>query len=315
MARRERDAPYNVLSPTSISSRGVKDPACDGKAFLALKLCSAQAGGGGLLRTRLLEFSRPKGAESFFRGLYILHVHCVVPRIRPQFLHSPGCRSQNALERRAPIKSWPNGALKLSGCFYPELPHRPFSTAPSLPSSRVRNPTTRLAPEPQDSAAKSKPRRRAPRFVQPFPSTTWPQPQQVQAPRRPLLGCLEFSFLSAGCEDRAHTSLREPGPGSGLGLEVETPRQELSTKSAAESQVAESSVRFPNKEKRLEKTQQRGHMGRRQPDLPSKVCSVSAELRLGVRGTERIERPHSTKPEFGFVGYSCFCSFSLFQFP
>lgn len=176
-----------MLSPTSISSRGVTDPACDRKAFLALKLGSAQAGGGGLLRTRLLEFSRPKVAESFSRGLYILHVHCVVPRIRRQFLHSPGYWSKNAWELQAPIKSGPKEALKLSGGCYPELPHRPFSTAPSLPSSRVRNPTTRLAPEPQDSAAKSTPRR-APRFAQPFPSTTMASAPASPGPPPPTPG-------------------------------------------------------------------------------------------------------------------------------
>lgn len=129
----------------------------------------------------------------------------------------PGCRSQNAWERRAPMKSRPNGALKLSEGCYPELPHRPFSTAPSLPSSRVRNPTTQLAPGPQDSAAKPKPRRQAPRFVQRFPSTTVASAPASPGPPAAHSGGV-LSFLS-WVRLRGQPTPRCGNPGQDRGLD------------------------------------------------------------------------------------------------
>lgn len=125
------------------------------------------------VRTGLLEFSK---AQRTCGAPGTLHLTCTLWRPQNHFrlLHSPRSRAQNARERRALIKSRPDGALKLSGTASSSCRTDPLALPPSCPSSTRDAPLLRLYRTLRALSAKI--------WTPSHRSAPWSQPQQVGSP-------------------------------------------------------------------------------------------------------------------------------------
>lgn len=178
-----------------MSSRGVKDSACGRSAFSAPQPYGAQEGGGGLLRSRLLEFSRPEGDEGLSSGC-IVHGHCVTERVR-----KPG-RDQGSARRNLNTRrrGWYPRSLGAAASLPASVPrenrsHSACTRAPRL-SSKIQAPGSSA----QVCAAL------------PLRSRSL-SPSGSRPPAAPLPGRLELSCPGAGRGDGVRPWMRAPGTG------------------------------------------------------------------------------------------------------
>lgn len=182
-----------------------------------------------LLRTRLLEFSRPRGV---LEGSHIASELCRTQNQTPTFLNFPSCtKDTERMGKTGPEKVRARWNPKTFGGSYLKSPHRPFGATPSLPSLGARDPTIPLEPEPQDATAKSRPGVERPDLPSPPSPLRRPRPQQVQAPPRPTPGarCAFFPEcrlqrqspnFGAGIGDRTRAWIRSRGSAPGAVAQV-----------------------------------------------------------------------------------------------
>lgn len=240
ITRRGTESLYNVFPPTSIPSRGVRDPAWGRNAFLAPQLCSTRAGreeGG--VRTGLLEFSKARGTCG---APETLHLTCTP--WRPQN-HSDSC-TLPGLGRRTRRTDAPGSSRGQT-----EREHFRGQL------SRVAAQTLWRCPLPV-SVRRGSPRcsaRAGPQGAERLDLDTLPRLRSpISAPAGPVpathSGVCCASFRECWFRGQVQTLLLEWGTGPGLGSEAEAPRQGLWPGSPAESQVLGSPVRVPNQHTR-----------------------------------------------------------------